>query len=447
MQRISLTMMGLLAVAPVWADDFADEFADEFNDEFAQEASLEEESSLQYDFSLEIDQGVFTSNAGPMADNTWAKSNQRLKLRAQESLDKSALYAKLYLTNDTVSSETKADLREVRLQYSPTDSMDLSIGRQVSTWGVGDMLFINDLFPKDWKALFLGQDMEYLKAPADSLRMTNYFGDVTWDFVYTPEFTADITPTGCHLATYNPATRAVIANAASCGKDNLDLGKVSGNDGELATQLKFDVSGHQMAFYGYRGYYKNPRSMTQVNGQYMPFYPRLNAYGFSDEGQVGPGIFTFEYGYYDSAEDTATNLLVENSMHKALIGYKMDVSASLTLGMQAYVEHMTDHDQYQSLYQTAYGSAAGMRDEDQFTYTLRVMHKSMQDTLMINLMHYERPNDEDSFTTLDVTKQVTNRLSIIGGMNIFTGTSAKADREFALQKDSDNVYLRVKYAL
>ena len=56
------------------------------------------------------------------------------------------------------------DLRELNVLFTPADWTDMKLGRQILTWGTGDLLFINDLFPKDWNSFLLGRDEEYLKA-------------------------------------------------------------------------------------------------------------------------------------------------------------------------------------------------------------------------------------------------------------------------------------------
>ena len=63
------------------------------------------------------------------------------------------------------------DPREAWLSTQPLDFLDLKAGRQVVTWGTGDLLFINDLFPKDWQSFILGRDEEYLKAPSDTVKV------------------------------------------------------------------------------------------------------------------------------------------------------------------------------------------------------------------------------------------------------------------------------------
>jgi hypothetical protein len=62
---------------------------------------------------------------------------------------------------DAVEEKGVFDLREANIFTRPTESMDVKLGRQVLTWGTGDLIFINDLFPKDWQSFFIGRDTEY----------------------------------------------------------------------------------------------------------------------------------------------------------------------------------------------------------------------------------------------------------------------------------------------
>lgn len=51
---------------------------------------------------------------------------------------------------DLTNGEGALDLRQMNVVFSPLDFMDVKLGRQILTWGTGDLLFINDLFAKDW---------------------------------------------------------------------------------------------------------------------------------------------------------------------------------------------------------------------------------------------------------------------------------------------------------
>jgi hypothetical protein len=83
---------------------------------------------------------------------------------------------------DLERGEGFIDLREASVVYSPFDFMDLKLGRQILTWGTGDLVFINDLFPKDWQAFFIGRDTEYLKAPSDAIK-ASFFTDMGRTFI------------------------------------------------------------------------------------------------------------------------------------------------------------------------------------------------------------------------------------------------------------------------
>src|SRR5574341_1728043 len=61
----------------------------------------------------------------------------------------SRLFLKADAIGDGVEEEGKGDLREAYLDLSPFTILDMRLGRQIITWGTGDLIFINDLFPKD----------------------------------------------------------------------------------------------------------------------------------------------------------------------------------------------------------------------------------------------------------------------------------------------------------
>ena len=82
---------------------------------------------------------------------------------------------------DLVTEEGDFDLREANVFTRPTDFMDVKVGRQILTWGTGDLLFVNDLFPKDWESFFIGRDDEYLKSPSDAIKIS-LFMDINLDF-------------------------------------------------------------------------------------------------------------------------------------------------------------------------------------------------------------------------------------------------------------------------
>ncbi|MBS3761858.1 MAG: hypothetical protein KGZ25_01020, partial [Planctomycetes bacterium] len=97
------------------------------------------------------------------------------------------------------------DLREANLTFSPAPFVDVRAGRQILTWGTGDLVFLNDLFPKDYQSFFIGRDTEYLKAPSDAVKASVYGDIANFDLVFVPRFDSDRFVTGERLSFWNPA--------------------------------------------------------------------------------------------------------------------------------------------------------------------------------------------------------------------------------------------------
>lgn len=442
---MSLMLMVFVNVATAQTSD--DDFGD---DDFAEES--EDKGffkGIEFTGFLELEQGLNISGKGPHRQGPeedhldWITANRRFRLNASKVGDKGGLYAKIDFNYDEVYNKTYFDIRELRVQYRLFPWMDISVGRQVSTWGVGDMVFINDLFPKNWNANFSGKSMEYMKDPSTSLRVTSYFGKFSLDIVYHPKFTPDTTPTGRYFSVFDPNSRMLIANPnGPFPRDKQDPVGNSTDSGEIAASLKTRIGSQEVALYGYTGFYKNPKGLMMFNGMMMPFYPKLSVIGASSEGQIGPGIFTAEIGYYHSREDKdGNNPMIENSMFKWLVGYRIDLSAKLSAGVQWYQERMMDYDAYKD----SMAMNPFHKKQAHNTYTLRLTFKTQQDTLWVSLFSYYRPQDKDSFTRLDITKQLDNHFSVTLGAAIFTGKDHYEDREFGMLRHDDNLFLRVKY--
>src|SRR3990167_8763529 len=89
---------------------------------------------------------------------------ERAQLKASFYPQKSkiGIFVKSDFYHDWVEENWAFDFREGYLDFMD-DKYCLRAGRQIYTWGVGDLLFINDVFPKDWEAFYSGRPLEYLK--------------------------------------------------------------------------------------------------------------------------------------------------------------------------------------------------------------------------------------------------------------------------------------------
>src|SRR4030067_3457918 len=78
-------------------------------------------------------------------------------------------------------------------------------------WGTGDLIFINDLFPKDFVSFFVGRSLEYLKVGSDAMKFSLYPGPFSLDLVAVPHFTRSEIPEGERLSFFNPFANPIPA--------------------------------------------------------------------------------------------------------------------------------------------------------------------------------------------------------------------------------------------
>ncbi|WP_428356153.1 hypothetical protein [Methyloprofundus sp.] len=191
-----------------------------------------EEPFINFSGFWDIRGGVRTQN-DPYEDQ-FSLGETRLQIGLQKDIGPVAinvvtdfLYDPIALNQhvDLQTGNGWVDLREANLAFSPFSFMDIKFGRQILTWGTGDLIFINDLFPKDWQAFFIGRDLEYLKAPSDALK-TSFFTDyVNLDYIYTPWFNADRSITGARVSYYNPMLNSIAGQNAIIESERPDEGE------------------------------------------------------------------------------------------------------------------------------------------------------------------------------------------------------------------------------
>jgi hypothetical protein len=336
---------------------------------------------------------------------------------------------------DLRRGEGPVDLRSAYVSLSPTSSMDLQIGRQVLTWGTGDQLFINDMFPKDWESFLIGRDTEYLKAPSNSAKASMYTDAVNLDIVYTPRFNPDRYIDGQRLSYYNP----VLGEKA--GRDEILEADIPDDwiaDDEIALRLYRNISGVELAAYAYDGFWKSPGGSDR---QGEAIFPELAVYGASARTSLGPGIGNVEVGYYDSKEDRdGDDPRIKNSQYRFLAGYEFEPLKNFTVGGQYYLEHMLDHGAYQATL------PPGSQEEDQNRHvlTLRLTKLYWMQTLELSLFTFYSPSDQDAYLRPRAMYDLTDNWRVELGGNLFFG---EEDHTFFGQfEDSTNAYAGVRYS-
>lgn len=334
------------------------------------------------------------------------------------------------------TGEGVLDLRQAWFSSSVGDHVDYKVGRQVMTWGTGDLFFINDLFPKDWNSFFIGRDEEYLKAPNDAVRINIFTDLVNLDFAYVPNFDADRFLDGRRLSYYNPTLGDRAGQNAIIRPHRPNRWF---SDDEIHYRLHRQFGAYEVAAYGYHGFWKSPAGQSTLTGKAI--FPKLNVYGASVRGPVGTGIGNIEIGYYDSADDRAgTDGAVDNSQIRFLAGYEQEIATNLTIGVQYYLEYMLDHDGYLA----SLPAGVPARDEARHVLTARVTYLADNQNLIYSLFAFVSPSDRDAYLRPNVTRKIDDHWTASIGANIFVG----ADEYTFLNQFSrnTNAYFSIRYS-
>jgi len=335
---------------------------------------------------------------------------------------------------DGITEKIDYDTREAWCFSRPSDFLDVKIGRQVLTWGTGDLVFLNDLFPKDWQSYFIGREKEYLKAPSDAVKIGVFTDLANVDVVYTPKFDPDRYITGEYISYWNENLKRLAGNDAIIAADEPDRWF---QDDEIAVRLFRNIHNYELALYGYSGFWKRPGGQT-ISG--IAVFPKLNVFGASVRGQIGPGIGNIEIAYYQSVDDeSGSNPLINNSEMRYLIGYTQDLARNFNTSLQYYVEHMLNYSNY-----TSNLSGGHARDRDRHVITLQLTKLLMNQNLELSFASYYSPSDEDAYLRPNIRYKYTDKIIMEAGANIFVGDAPYTF--FGQFEKNTNIYVAVRYS-
>lgn len=338
------------------------------------------------------------------------------------------------LFHDAVANKLDGTVREAYLDYSRA-WLDLRLGRQVVTWGVGDLVFINDVFPKDWRAFFSGRPLEYLKVGVDAAKLHVTTPVLNAELVVIPFFEPDKLPKPERFFLFDPF--ADVRNRL------LREPSTTTRNTEFALRLYRRMGGSDASLYAYRGYWRQPSFRpdqlplpTGLRGS----YPRLALYGASAQRNIGAALLSLEAGYQDSQDDRqGTDAAIPNSQVRLLAGYQRQLAGEFSLGAQYYVEISKDYNAYRRTLPT------GLLRQDRVRHllTLRLTQFLRYQTWKLSLFSFYSPSEQDALLIPEVWHAITDRLSLAVGANIFEGRQATT---FLGQFErNDNVYFVIRF--
>ena len=342
-----------------------------------------------------------------------------------------------FVIDEYYSGKTNFDLRELNISLTPFDVMDTKLGRQILTWGTGDYLFLNDLFPKDYMSFFIGRDDEYLKKPSDVARFMVYPKYFNMDLVFIPIFEPNAVPKGDRLSFFDSFQGGIAGRDSD--RDIPEPARQFKNSVYAARAYR-NFGSYEGSLYFYRGFDPSPRSYMNEAARQL-YYERLDAYGSSIRGPIFGGIGNAEISYYYSPEDNKGNIrTIQNSMIKYLLGYEKEMGNDLRIGFQYMLEETLDYKQYRdALLPTDY-----RWDEFRHLLTNRITKYLASQTVKLSVFTFFSPSDMDVYTRPSVIWNITDAWTLTTGANLIWGRDDIT--EFGSMERNKNIYARVRYS-
>ena len=361
-------------------------------------------------------------------------AEERLQLKLEANKDPIRVFVKGDFFHDWVGENARSELREGFIKYT-SDKWDARIGRQIITWGVGDLVFINDVFPKDYDAFFSGRPLEYLKRGVDGAKFGLYPGLASFDIVVIPFFTPGRFPSSDRFWLFDPMPQ--ITDRPE------ERPPTSLKDTEVALRAYRQVAGFDTSVYYYRGFFRQPSAIpdnllapTKLN----LIFPELSVYGASAQGSALGGVVSMEAGYYESRQDeSGQNPFMPNSQTRFLVGYQRQPWTDFTAGVQYYVEYMQNYSEYLAGLPPGVPAVPKWND----LMSLRLIQMLRNQTLKLSWFMFYSPAVGDYMLNPEVKYNFTDSIWAAVGGNIFGGGN-KASQFGQLARDN-NTYVQIRY--
>ncbi len=370
-------------------------------------------------------------------ESEYTASETRLQLKMEHFADRAEFFGRLDFTYDAaVMQEYDWELREGYMKFRLGSDFDFKVGRQILTWGTGDLIFINDVFAKDYRSFFIGRDDQYLKAPQDAIRGEYYSSLGALTVVWTPRFEANRLPTGRRLSFYNPMSGGIVGTSE--GMQPI-MPEAKFENSEIALRYNKHFGYFNAALYYYHGFHKNPTGFDPDLG--APIYPDLSVYGVSVRGPLTGGVIWLEGGYMHSIDDEdGEDPYLPNSSVTGLFGYEKQIATNLTANIQYQADMMMEYDTYE-MQQSSPGGY--IRDEIKHLLTSRITKLLYSELLKLSGFIFYSPSEEDMYLRLSAEYKYTDEIIITVGGNIFDGEYEATD--FGQFQKNDNAYLKLTY--
>lgn len=339
--------------------------------------------------------------------------------------DRFSAAARVEAHHDNATGEGRVLLREGFIDWAPSSSMTVKLGRQVLTWGVSDYLYVNDVFPKNYDAFFTGGGFDRMKEPVDAGRLAVHASKLDLELVVSRS-KADRMPRADRFS-------AMAMTSAASPADDAD------DRADVAMKASSHVGGWDMAGYAASFRSREQRYFVDPAGLGAD-RPRTQHLGVSGTGNFAGGLLWAEAALRKTRTERA-NVVSRHfvgSAAKLIAGYSREVGEDRSASIQLQVEAPTSRERYVN------SLAPGVRPLKRVTSTLHVRFHGrwMNQTLGAGAQLFAGSEGDTHFNPF-VSWSPADGWTLEGGANLFDG---KPDTRYGAFKDDSNVYVLGRYS-
>ena len=363
------------------------------------------------------------------------KVESRLQIELSRKTPQLEFLAKTDFVYDPAAvqgSEAHADLREGYLTWYGRN-LDLRVGKQIITWGVGDLIFLTDLFPKDWVAFITGAPIEYLKKGSTGVKANYYLRDWSLETIFIPAFQRGTLPSGGELVHFVPFPEAAVKR--------LVLPPKTLRNSEFALRASRMIGGYSTSLYLFRGIDPMPSFHFDLATSTVTVqHHRLNMLGASTQGDFRGYLLSGEFAYYDTEDSTGTDPEIANPSLKLLLAGERVIRDKRTASVQLFLDYMVHHRRYQSTLPAGFPSQRQLRK----TVTVRLRDSLHRDTFRPTVYLLYNLDDRDFFVKAEYEQDLMPGTWYALGVNLFGGKFRHT--MYGQFRGDENVYFTLRRA-
>ncbi|MHB9025398.1 MAG: hypothetical protein ACYC7E_14720 [Armatimonadota bacterium] len=333
------------------------------------------------------------------------KLENRLQLELTHTGLQGGFQSKTDVVWDPDNQTSRLDLREAYLTRTGKN-LDLTVGKQIITWGVGDLVFLTDVFPKDWVAFITGSPIEYLKKGSVAAKADYYVAGTTLEGVVIPVFTPDTLPGGDKLAFFSPFPAGTEIRQE---KPPATLGNA-----EVGLRASHMIRDYDTALYLFSGW--DPRPSPNFTDSTLE-YNRLGMAGMSFQGPWRGSLLSGELAYYQTEDRTGSDPAIPNPSLKSLLSLERTLKGNRVVSVQWVQEWMTKYDAYVATLPAGFPRQA----RSETTLTARYRDTLHGETIKRTLFVLYNPTNKDYFVNAEWRQDLSDNVWYAVGVNLFGG--------------------------